>query len=390
MEKKMLMVATVPSMIRNCNMENIKKLEAMGYKVEIASNFMDRSVWDDNMVNDFMKELKTRSIVYYQVDFSREPKNLKMHYRSYIQILKLLQSTNYEFIHCHTPIAAAISRFAARRTENKVIYTAHGFHFYKGAGLVNWLFYYPIEKYLSKYTEVLITINKEDYERAKKSFRAKKVEYVPGIGIDVEKIAIIPNDKKKIRNELDIPDNAILLLAIGELNKNKNHELIIKSLAKINDKRIHLIICGKGYLEVHLNKIIREFNMQNQIKMLGYRKDIIEIGKSSDIFVFPSKREGLSAALMEAMACGLPVVCSDIRGNRDLIINEAGGYVLKNSVDNYVKAIKKLVESKNERMEYGRYNKTRVNNYSMDSVSRIMNDIYMSIDREKKNVTGCI
>ena len=231
----------------------------------------------------------------------------------------------------------------ARKKGTKVIYTAHGFHFFKGAPLINWILFYPVEKFCARFTDVLITINQEDYKRAQK-FKAGKVEYIPGVGIDTKKFSEVVVDKSAKRKELGVPVDAFLVLSVGELNKNKNHDTVIKAIAKLNNPNVYYVICGQGTLENYLKDLINELGLEKQVKLLGYRRDIAEISKTSDIFVFPSFREGLSVALMEAMALGLPVVCSKIRGNVDLIEDGKGGYLVEpDDVEGFINAIRRII-----------------------------------------------
>ena len=250
---KVLMLASVASMIDQFNVPNIKLLISLGYKVDVACNFIDGSTCSEAKIAELKNKLKEMDVDCYQIDFARSVKHIWQNIKAYRQVFKLMQSNHYAFIHCHSPIGGVCGRLAGHKTHTKVIYTAHGFHFYKGAPLLNWLIYYPIEKYLSRYTDVLITINKEDYEIAKNKMHAKKTEYIPGVGIDVEKIQNTKVERNKKRKELGIPQDAFVLISVGELNKNKNHEVVIKALKNIADKNnMHYIIAGQGPLYQYL------------------------------------------------------------------------------------------------------------------------------------------
>lgn len=325
--KKMLMLASVASMIDQFNMPNIELLQKMGYEVHVACNFEKGSTCTEERIQKLKKRLREIKVRYFQIDFSRSILKVNEILKSYRQVKTLLVKEHYDFIHCHSPIGGVIGRIAGHKTHTKVIYTAHGFHFYKGAPLQNWLLYYPVEKWLSRYTDVLITINKEDYQRAKKKFHAKETKYIPGVGIDVEKIQTVQVDREKKREELGIGKDDFLLLSVGELNKNKNHEVVIRAIAELRNPKIKYAICGKGPLKEYLEELAEKLGVRNQLFLLGFRTDVIEICKSADVFVFPSKREGLSVALMEAMACGLPCVVSKIRGNVDLIFEKENGFL---------------------------------------------------------------
>lgn len=353
MKEKVLILASVASMIYQFNIPNIKLLQEMGYEVHVACNFEKGNSCSLEKIQGLKNLLENMQVKYYQINFERNILKVFSNFSAYQDVKKILEKNKYKFLHCHSPIGGVIGRITGHLTETKVIYTAHGFHFFKGAPLINWLIYYPIEKYLSKFTDILITINKEDYERAK-TFFSKRVEYIPGVGVDIEKIRNIQVNKELKRKELGLTLDNKVLLSVGELNKNKNHEVIIKALSKLNNPNIHYLICGQGNLKEYLEKLIKKLNLENNVKLLGFRKDIYEIYKISDIFVFPSKREGLSVALMEALVCELPVICSDIRGNRDLVRENKNGMLVKNKKNDYEIKIKEIIEKKRiyEKMDF--------------------------------------
>ena len=315
----------------------------------------------------------------YPIEWSRRPSDLSRMPAAYKRVQRIVLEQDYDIVHVHTPIASAVTRLALRNIKKekniKVIYTAHGFHFYKGAPLINWLVYYPIERFLSRYTDVLITINKEDYARAQK-FHAAKVEYVPGVGIDISKIQAVAVNRKAKRLELGIPEEAFLFISVGELNKNKNHETAIRALSKFQTDEIYYVIAGEGPLHCHLQNLINELGVSGKVRLLGYRTDIIELLKISDCFIFPSLREGLPVALMEAMAAGLPVVCSKIRGNTDLIEDGVTGYLFENSnIDSLQSAISKaLADTLSTVMLF-----SKINHFSQEKVLSQMKRIYNGI-----------
>lgn len=375
---RILYVTTISNTVNAFLIPHIKMLIEQGHQVDVAFN----------IVQDVSQELIKLGSKVYNIEFQRSPLNLK-NVSAYKKIKKLIKSGDYNLIHTHTPVASFLVRLACKDIPKlKVIYTAHGFHFYKGAPLKNWLLYYPIEKWLSKYTDILITINKEDYARAKRSFRTReKIIFIPGVGLDLNKFKGVSFQLHKKRLELGIPKDAFLLLSVGELNKNKNHELVIKSLAKISDQNIHYLICGQGSLEEYLHKLIKKLKLTNQVHLLGYRKDINEIYKISDLFVFPSIREGLSVALMEAMVSGLPVICSKIRGNVDLIEDGVGGYLFNlNKINELKSAIMELKNDFEKSETFGKSNMKKIQDFSLDNVKDQIKFIYNDIfKKQEKN-----
>lgn len=378
--KKMLMTASVASMIGQFNMSNIKILQKLGYEVTVACNYKDRSAWSDEKVKELEKTLKLMNIKMVQIGFTRSPMNIFSHIKSYRQLISELKENNYEFVHCHTPIASAVTRIAAHKMKIKTIYTAHGFHFYKGAPVLNWIMFYPIEKYLSKYTDILITINNEDYKRAKYKFKAKKVVKIPGVGINSEQIEKCHVDRYEMREKLNIPQDGFVLLSVGELSKRKNHKVILQALCKIKNPKIYYLIAGKGPLMEKYIKFVRKKGIQDNVKLLGFRKDIFELCKISDVFVHPSKREGLGIAALEGMASGLPLISSDASGIVDYSENGKTGYCCKISdVKSYANAIQNLYNNEKLREKMSLYSRKVAKNFDISKTEIIMNKVYKEI-----------
>lgn len=334
--KKVLFVATVvKTHIMEFHIPYLKMFKEMGWETAVAAK------------NDYENPVDCAipfCDTYYDIPFERNPFKLG-NLKAYKGLKKVINDGEYDIIHCHTPVGAMLTRLAAKQARKKgtrVFYTAHGFHFYKGAPIINWLLYYPVEKWLSHYTDVLITINKEDYERAK-TFKAGKVCYVPGVGIDLKKFNVGYVDKEQKRKELGVVADDFVLLSIGELIPRKNHEVVIQAMSvlKQNSKLNHIeyVICGRGTYEADLKKLAEKLSVADHIHFLGYRRDISEICNCADLFVFMSHQEGLPVALMEAMACGLPVVCSNIRGNTDLIEDGVTGLIANNTPEELAASI---------------------------------------------------
>ena len=318
---------------------------------------------------------------YYDIPFERSPfksGNIK----AYKELKKVIDEGHYDIVHCHTPVGAALTRLAAedaRKKGTKVFYTAHGFHFYDGAPLVNWLTYYPVEKYLARKTDVLITINKEDYNRAKK-FKAGKVVYVSGVGIDLSKFKSKPYIRGQKRQELGFKEDDFLLLSVGELIERKNHRVVLEALAKLKKEPIydHLyyLICGIGVLEDELKKLADDLGISDHVKFLGYRRDISDICNAVDVFVFVSYQEGLPVALMEAMASGLPVICSKIRGNTDLVDDGDNGVFVVNNPDDVAMKIKKLGSIDQFRRTLADSAENSIKKFDLNEVEKQMAHIY--------------
>lgn len=371
--KKVLFVATVvKTHIMEFHIPYLKMFKEMGWETAVAAR------------NDY--ENPADCVIpycdsYYNVPFERnplKPGNLK----AYKELKHIIDEGEYDIIHCHTPVGAMLTRLAAkqaRKRGTKVFYTAHGFHFYKGAPAINWILYYPVEKWLSRYTDVLITINKEDFERAK-TFKAGKVCYVPGVGIDLKKFQTNPmirNEKRRwLCHEYDIPSSATVLLSVGEVNKNKNHRVVIEALGQLNRKDIYYVICGRGPLLDEYKELSRQYKIEEQVILTGYRTDVADFYKAADVFVFPSFREGLPVAVMEAMASGLPVITTRIRGSSDLVTEGENGLLVQpkdvagfcNAINQYANVLKREMTAKK--------NIEKANEYDLKHILQIYYGFY--------------
>lgn len=365
--KKVLFVATVVQ--KHINVFHTPFLELFqneGYETHVASS-NDTGCADVSISN---------CDVYTEIGFKRNPLH-PSNFLAYLKMKKLLKHNFYDIIHCHTPVGALVGRLAARpyrKKGTKVYYTAHGFHFYKGAPLLNWLLYYPVEKLCSRFTDVLITINQEDYALATKKMKAGRVEYVPGVGVDLSKVENLQVNRSLKRQELGIPEEAFLVLSVGELNDNKNHQVVIRALAELDDPNVHYAIAGDGDKKDFLIDLVKELGVSERVHFLGYRKDVLELYRSSDLFAFPSFREGLSVALMEAMACGMPVVCTKIRGNEDLIDTNGGVYFDPASVSSCQKALEVIMASDTDAMKA--YNTAKIKRFALSNILKEMRRIY--------------
>lgn len=190
--------------------------------------------------------------------------------------------------------------------------------------------------------------------------------------------------RQQLRKELGIPMDAKVLLSVGELNENKNHRVVIEALKLLKEESIHYVIVGQGILSEELEKLAETLDLKKQVHILGYRDDVSQIYQAADIFVFPSRREGLPVALMEAMASGLPVVCSNVRGNTDLIEEGKGGYLVNaDSVEEFAEKIGYMERNIKKWIELGRYNQNCVQKYDMRNIERIMKSVYGGLKCEE-------
>ncbi len=378
--KKALMMASVAGMIDGFNRDNMTILQELGFQVEIACNFEYGSQNNQDRDQKFRLEMEEAGIKTYQLPVPRSPIKLRAIFRAYRKMEKICKENRYQLVHCHSPVGGVVARFAClgqRKKGTKVIYTVHGFHFFKGAPLKNWLLYYPVERFISRFTDLLITINKEDYKRAQ-TFHAKKVAYIPGVGIDVVKFKEAKKGRKQKRAELGIEKDQIVFLSVGELRVLKNHETAIRAMARLKNKNFTYLLVGDGDLHRYLEELAQSLGIGDHVRFLGYRQDVAEICGAADIFVFPSLREGLSVAFMEAMSAGLPVVASKIRGNADLIENGKGGYLNSpKDIEGFSKSLDKLENNSKIRRLMGERNAVEIMKYDQKIVNQKMKTLYL-------------
>lgn len=378
--KRALMYASVASMIQQFNMNNISLLQELGYKVDVACNFEFGSTISQEKVEALKTRLKEIDVDFYHIPVPRKITDIHNLKLSYSQTKELMNKNQYQLIHCHSPIGGIICRIANKNSNNyentRMIYTAHGFHFFKGNNPFKNFLFRNIERYGAKYTDTLITINKEDYAAAKK-FKLRKngtVEYVPGVGIDIDKINSIQGNKEELCKELNIPSDSTILLSVGELNDNKNHKVVIQSLPELPNN-VHYIICGTGPLKEQHEKLAKELHVENRLHLLGYRSDVIKIMRSCDIFIFPSKREGLGLAAIEAMACGLPLITSNRHGILDYSENGINSFICNPfKTKEFINAIGRM---KPEIIsEFSKENLNKVVKYDIKNINEKMNLLY--------------
>lgn len=376
-KKKVLFVATVvKTHIMEFHVPYLKLFQDMGWETAVAAK---------NDYEDPADCIIPYCDTYYNIPFARIPWKAD-NIQAYRQLKKILDEGNFDLVHCHTPVGAMIARLAAadaRKKGTKVVYTAHGFHFFKGAPLFNWLAYYPVEWLLAGMTDVLITINKEDHAFAKKHIHAKRLEYVPGVGIDTARFGAGSADALEKRKELGFSEEDFLLLTVAEMTKNKNHTTVLKALALLKEtpeyQQMHYLICGRGEQWQALEAEAEELDIRDHVHFLGYRHDVPQLCRCSDLFVFMTFREGLPVALMEAMSCGLPTVCSRVRGNTDLIEDGVEGEFAENNPHAVADSILEMARDGKKRRRMGAAASEKVKQFDKENVHAMMKEIYLSI-----------
>jgi glycosyltransferase involved in cell wall biosynthesis len=367
---KVLYLATVYTHLAAFHIPLMKLLQSWGYKVHAAASPDE----------GHKSEVEAIGVRCWDVPFVRSPvspKNLV----AYRQLKALFAQERYDLIHVHTPMAAWLGRLAAKRTgQGPVLYTAHGFHFYKGAPWPYWLFYYPAERLAAHWTDGLIVMNSEDYERAQRmGFKpGKNLFFVHGVGVDLEQFSPAPKSRTSVREELGLSDQDVVVMCVAEFTSTKNHAFLLAAWSKVarEEPCAHLLLIGDGQLKQSMERRIRVENIPN-VHFLGFRGDVPRLLQSADILVLPSRREGLPRSIMEAMAAGKPVVATDVRGNRDLVGNGVTGILVKlGDVVGLAQAILQLIHDPELRLRMGEAGREKMQAYSLDHVIKEMSEIY--------------
>lgn len=347
-QQKVLIVASVVSFIEWFNKENIDYLNKMRKcELHIACNFDYMEDTDAERTRNYIEKIRSEGVILHNIHFARSP-FCRQNIDCYKQLKHIIDENHFNLIHVHTPTVSILTRLAAQKTRKNgtiVMYTCHGFHFHNAAPKKNWIIYYPIERMMSRFCDYIVTINKEDFNRAK-TFYASHVRYIHGVGVNINRIHNCKINKQAYKKLIGVPEDCVLILSIGEMIERKNHEVIIRALAKVEKQYIYYAICGKGPLRGYLEKLAQELGVSERVKFLGFRKDIPELCNTADISAFPSRIEGLGLAGIEAMAAGVPLVSSNVHGILDYVIDGMTGYALNpDDVNGFAEAISILADN---------------------------------------------
>lgn len=373
--KKILYITTLSKTIGAFLVPHITALIDEGYEVDCACH-----IDEDRQLST---ELIDKGVKFYDIPFNRNPLSLE-NIKAFKKLIDIQKKNQYDIIHVHTPIASIYGRLLkVKFPKLKTIYTAHGFHFFDGAPKLNWIIYYPIEKFMARYTDIIITMNEEDFKRAK-TFKAKEVYYINGVGIDLKYYNYKLFNKEDERKKLGLKNDDFIILMIAEANKNKNINQVINAteLLKRDGIEVKTLIAGDGVMLEELRLEIKKRNLENNIFMLGYRTDIRELISCCDIGVLTSYREGLPRNIMELMSFGKPVIGTNIRGIRDLIKDEENGYLVE--VGDYMQtysAISKLIDDKELLEKMSKESFKRLDKFSLDNIIKDLLEVYK--DNEK-------
>ena len=376
--KKVLIIATISGFLPQFEKNDVKILKSMGCEIHYASNF-------NNPVYSFdEKDLEHQGIILHRIDIEKSPAKIGPNLKAVRQLKEVIDKNEIDMIHCHNPMGGVAGRIAAKISKRKpyVIYTAHGFHFYDGAPLPNWIAFYPVERFLARFTDQIITINREDYERAGK-FPIRKNRHpvqIHSVGVDKNRFYPKPEIAGGKRDELKVPSGAFHIVTAAELNDNKNQQVVIRAIAKLREEGINDIyysICGKGVNEQKLKELIVNLHVEDRVELRGYRTDMEEILQTADCFAFPSHREGLGVAAVEALLCDIPLIVSDNRGTREYAISGENSIVCeKNAVEDFSRAIGYLYSNEDIRLEMKSKCRQSAKKFTIEEVEKTMKEVY--------------
>ncbi|WP_207536132.1 glycosyltransferase family 4 protein [Desertivirga arenae] len=369
MGKRILIVATSDIHLQVFHLPYFKLLESQGCVIDVAVE-----VRGDGIVphthNTFNLPFK-RTLFTTQL------------FSAYKQLKNIIDKGKYDIIHCHTPIPSAITRLAARGARKKgtiVMYTSHGFHFYKGGPLLSWLLFYSVEKYLSRYTDVLITINKEDYDVAEQDFRAGKTRYMRGIGIDTSRFDHTElGDKAPLKRSAGYSPDSFILLYAANFIKRKNHIFVLKALLELRNfiPTVKVLFAGSGVLLQDMKDFVAKHGLSDHVEFLGFRKDIDQLLAITDLSISASKHEGLGLALAEAMFCRIPVVATEDRGHKEMIEHNVNGFLFEQeNIQQFINYVSKLYIDRNLARTFGDRSAEKMKLFSIENSLAFMDQVY--------------
>lgn len=359
--KKLLLVANVvKEHVLKFHVPTIAYLKAQGWTVDVAASGEEAVPHCDRQIRG---------------EWKRSPFTLDT-FRGIRQLRRVINEGKYDIVYCHTPVGALVARIAARKARTKgtkVVYFAHGFHFFTGAPLINWLLFYPIERMLAHHMDLLITLNDEDYARAKRVFpKCLPIEQVPGVGVDFARLDITDDRKARasLRREWGIPQDALVLIYVAELIPNKNQKMLFEALKEIRKTRTdtYLVLVGPDHAGGEYQRLAQQMGVAEFVVFTGWRSDIGACLRTADIAVASSRREGLALNIVEAIHCGLPVVATDNRGHVPIIRDGENGFLVH--IGESGKMAQRVLELADHPEIRARFVQTDISRYSADAVSK--------------------
>ena len=370
MGKKALYVASIEAHFTHFHVPFLHMLCSHGYEVHTAAK-------GENAIS-FVQ-------CHFDIDFARSPYTWQ-NVRAYRRLKAIIEENDYDLIHCHTPMASVLTRLAARKARKRgttVVYTAHGFHFYPGAPLVNRLVYQTVERLLAPNSDGLLLINQQDLQSAQRLHLCKGlIRQTHGVGVDAARYTpASPQERQAARAALDIPPDAFVMVYPAEYNDNKNQLLLLQAIVQLPELPLLALLPGRGAEEEMLRDYIARHGLASRARIMGYRSDIPVLLHAADAGVSSSLREGLGMHLLESMCSGLPIIASDIRGHQDLVVSGENGLLFPtNNARALADAIDTLYQQPDLRVRMGAVSVQRTQAYHMVQTVAEMENIYHELD----------
>jgi len=369
---KILYVTTVISTVNAFLIPHLTFLKQLGHEVAIACNPSDGT----------MELAERKGIRIHEIPFQRNPFSWQ-NIQALPAIRRLVDQEGYQLVHVHTPVASFLTRFSLRKKKSiTIVYTAHGFHFYKGAPPKNWLIYYPLERIAARWTDCMITMNDEDYLATRK-FRLRKgglIYQIPGVGIKRTRFEPLKEEEKRLlRQRYGYREEDFIVIYVAELSTRKNQRMAIEAIHLLKEElqTVKLLLVGDGDKEEEYKKLVKKLHLEQQVHFLGYRDDIPELLAISDVLISTSWHEGLPVHVMEGMATGLPLVVTNCRGNRDLVEDGKNGIIIAPGDEKELAAaLQRLYLTPDLRSRFSKANLERIQHYDLSNVLNKMGKIY--------------
>lgn len=375
--KRALLLAPMGSVHRRFNHANIAALQSLGLQVELCANF-ENGNGPEIHNQSFVEECEIRGIKTHSIPFARH--SLTGSLKCLSQLKELLSREQYDLVHTHTETGGLLLKLAhSEKRKSKFIFTPHGMSFWKGSSLKSQLVYRPLERWICSAMDMNLGMNMEEVENLEQ-WNKRTAHYVHGVGLNVARMQNPSRSREQMREEFGLAESDKFIASIGELDDNKNHITVIKALATLGRKDFKYVVCGVGPNKDMLLAEAECTGLKENVILAGYRSDIPDVLNAADIFVFPSFHEGMPVSALEAMACSLPVVCSAIRGNVDVVKDGDNGYLFKPSdVDTLSRQIALLMDNEALRQQMGAKNKEIVREFSLEAVTEELKAIYSKV-----------
>ncbi|RUT03103.1 glycosyl transferase family 1 [Dulcicalothrix desertica PCC 7102] len=374
---KLLMVTTVPITLNGFLLPFARYFRNQGWQVDAMS-----------LQTSAMSECVENFDNVWDVDFSRnplDPQNLIVAPR---QIQQVLEKQEYDIVHVHTAVAAFVTRLAFSRLKKqpkpKLIYTVHGFHFFRGNKFTKNAIFLTFEKIAAPWTDYMVVINGEDEEAAKRHrlISPERLYYMPGIGVDLNYYnpdQVSQADIQAVRKEIGLESEDVMILASAEFNPGKRHRDMLRAFAKLGRPNVHLAFAGTGPLFEEMQGLAADLGIKKQVHFLGHRRDMPTLMRASIATLMASEREGLPRSVMESLCLETPVIGADTRGIRDLLADGCGLIVPVGDIEGFAAAMTWVVNNPEAARQTAKRGKERMNNYDVRHIIKLHENLYADV-----------